>query len=93
VRSDANSKTIVRQIVLCEVGWPQPTPAGDMTKQWGFQYLCPMNTFIPAMLLADGRGCRMRLSTDHARKPLLTVRGNVLMQRPMEVLLQGNFLS
>ncbi|WP_439586481.1 nucleotidyltransferase family protein [Hydrogenophaga sp.] len=46
---------------------------------------------IAAMILAAGRGMRMRPLTDAQPKPLLVVQGKPLMQWPMEALHAGGF--
>lgn len=46
-----------------------------------------------AMVLAAGRGERMRPLTDATPKPLLDVRGKPLMQWPLEALAAGGFSS
>ena len=48
---------------------------------------------ISAMILAAGRGERMRPLTDHTPKPMLPVRGKPLMQWHVEALAQGGFTN
>ena len=51
----------------------------------------PAATPIAAMILAAGRGMRMRPLTDTQPKPLLPVHGKPLMQWPLEALHAGGF--
>lgn len=51
----------------------------------------PLTLPIPAMILAAGRGMRMRPLTDTTPKPLLPLRGKPLMQWAIEGLARGGF--
>ena len=54
--------------------------------------MVPLTTIpIPAMILAAGRGMRMRPLTDTTPKPLLPLRGKPLMQWSLEALARGGF--
>ncbi|MDZ7921358.1 nucleotidyltransferase family protein [Rhodoferax sp.] len=52
-----------------------------------------MSKLSPAIVLAAGRGERMRPLTDTCPKPLLEVQGKPLMQHHLEALAQGEFGS
>ncbi|WP_182119983.1 nucleotidyltransferase family protein [Acidovorax sp. FHTAMBA] len=49
----------------------------------------PMHPPVPALLLAAGRGERMRPLTDHTPKPLLPVHGKPLLQWHLQALCQA----